>query len=135
MKRTQLLIMYGMFCLLFTFGTIAYAHFLIPEQMDESDIPPDLSEITLSGSLLESSYGQNQIKSYYDGNSVVIYFYQNFGYVEIILLNESGGTIYENTVNTAVQQTVYIPISTTTNGILTLVLNNANGYAEGEFNR
>ena len=97
-----------------------------------TDPPSGADEIHLVG-LLDLNQGPNDIEAYADGNYVYIYFNRNFGNVSITLYNISGVMIYNDIVNTAVQQTVIIPITGIVDGLLTLVLENANGYAEGEF--
>ena len=64
----------------------------------------------------------------------MVSFHQNFGYVSVILIGD-GGAVYNQTINTSVQQTVYIPLAGALSGRYTLILNNANGYAEGDFEK
>ena len=99
-----------------------------------TDPPSDYSVVVLRGNL-NYNVGPNSIEAYHSKNSVQICFHQNFGYVNITLMSETGSVVYNNTVNTAVQHTFYIPISGTSSGNYTLVLDNANGYAEGDFAR
>lgn len=100
----------------------------------ETTDPPTngADRIVLRGSL-DLNYNPNDVEAYVDQNYVYIYFHQNFGNVSITLYNETGVTVYSDVVNTAVQQTVIIPISGFTDTTYVLVLENANGYAEGEF--
>lgn len=113
---------------------VAITHQDIPSQIATPDDPPSSYKIDLRGDL-DYGVGPNSVEAYYGNNCVTIYFHQNFGYVNITLLNETGSVVYNNTVNTAVQQTFYIPLFGTSSGNYTLVLDNANGYAEGEFAR
>lgn len=113
---------------------IAITHQEKPIQMKTPDNPPTETIIVLHGDLILST-GPNSIEACHSKNSVQVYFHQNFGYVNITLMNETGSVVYNNTVNTAVQQTFYIPLSGTSSGNYTLILDNANGYAEGEFAR
>ncbi len=113
----------------------AFSHQEIPSQVKVTTDPPALHNmIELNGDLVFST-GPNSIEACHSKNTVQVCFHQNFGYVNITLLNETGSVVYNNTVNTAVQQTFYIPLSGTSSGNYTLVLDNANGYAEGEFAR
>ena len=105
-----------------------------PIQIETPDNPPTETIIVLHGDLILST-GPNSIEACHSKNSVQICFHQNFGYVNITLMSETGSVVYNNTVNTAVQHTFYIPISGTSSGNYTLVLDNANGYAEGDFAR
>ena len=99
----------------------------------ETTNPPlGADEIHLVGQL-DLNQGPNDIQAYADENYVYIYFHRNFGNVSITLYNVMGVMIYNDVVNTTVQQTVIIPITGIVDSTLTLVLENANGYAEGEF--
>lgn len=131
MKLKLLSLVFLSFLSLTTMLAMQIVHQDIPDQIEISDIPPNYAEIVLKGDLV---YGMdtNSVEAYYNQNMVVVCFHQNFGYVNIILIGDSG-TIYNQTINTAVQQTVYIPITGVSDGTYTLILNNANGYAEGEF--
>lgn len=113
---------------------VAIGHQDIPKQIETPDDPPMSHKIDLHG-LLDYGVGPNSVEAYYGNNCVIVYFHQNFGYVNITLISETGSVVYNNTVNTAVQQTFYIPLSGTSSGNYTLILDNANGYAEGEFAR
>ena len=84
---------------------------------------------------LDYGAGHNSVEAFASKNSVQVYFHQNFGNVNITIMSESGSVVYNNTVNTAVQKTFSIPLSNTSSGNYTLILDNANGYAEGEFAR
>lgn len=127
------LIILGVFST-FSLNAISFVQNDIPIQIEISDIPPGMTEIDLYGTL-DVNPGPNTVEAYADANNVYIYFYQNFGNVNIILLNDSNNIIYDNTINTAVQNKCVIPISNASMGLFTLVLNNANGYAEGGFTR
>ena len=98
------------------------------------DNPPDYLPLELVGSL-DYGTGTNNVESYYSSNAIYILFHQDYGYVSITLYNGSGLSIYTDVVNTTVQQTVIIPITGAPSGDYILVLENANGYAEGEFNK
>lgn len=130
-NKTRLLFMLG---LLSVIALVANASIKtkIPAQVECGDIPPNETIIVLHGDL-EFNPEYNYIEAYADGDYVYIYFHQNFGYVNIIIMTEMGGTIYDNTINTAVQTTCIIPMSGFITGKYTLILNNANGYAEGDF--
>ena len=66
-------------------------------------------------------------------NSVYIHFNRSFGNVSISIYNAAGNLAYNSVVDTSVQQTFIIPFFGTTSGTYTVVLNNADGYAEGDF--
>ena len=112
---------------------VAIGHQDIPNQIATPDDPPTgYMVIELRGEL-DYGAGPNSIEACHNKNSVQVCFHQNFGYVNITLMSKTGSVVYNNTVNTAVQQTFYIPLSGTSSGNYTLILDNANGYAEGEF--
>lgn len=96
------------------------------------DIPPDLTPIELQGRL-DLSYSLDDVEAGANENYVYIYFHRSFGDVGITLYNPTGVIVYSNVINTSIQQTVIIPITGTIEGVYTLVLENANGYAEGDF--
>ena len=68
-------------------------------------------------------------------NAVYIGFNQDFGNVSITIYNGAGLVVYSTMVDTSVQQVVIIPITTAASGTYPVVLDNANGYAEGDFER
>lgn len=105
-----------------------------PVQIETPDDPPLKTMIILNGDLANSA-GPESIEASYSQNSVQVCFHQSFGYVNITLTDETGSVVYSNTVNTSVQQTIHIPLYSTPSGRYTLMLNNANGYAEGDFVR
>lgn len=133
MKKILLLITLGVYNLL-TFNAIVAAHNENPKQFEQTDIPPNTTEIELKGDLVYN-VGPNSVEAYLCKNSVQVQINQNLGYVSITLMGEIGNVVYNATVNTAVQQIVYIPIGGSPSGKYTLILNNANGFAEGEFVR
>ena len=55
--------------------------------------------------------------------------------MNILIYNAMGGLIYNNVMDTSMQQTMIIPVSGTFSGTYSVVVNNANGYAEGDFER
>lgn len=100
----------------------------------EDNVPTGYEIIELIGDLLYGT-NPNAIEAGANRNSVYLHFNQSFGNVNIKIYNATGGLCYSGVVDTTVQQTVIIPISGNNNGTYTVVLDNANGYAEGEFNR
>lgn len=98
----------------------------------ENDIPDGNEIIELIG-MLDYSQGPNDVEAYTDQMNVYVVFHRSFGLVNITLYNEFWVSIYSDVVNTSVQQTIVIPITGTSEGVYTLVLENANGYAEGDY--
>ena len=98
------------------------------------DLPHGYEELELYGNLM-FGIGPNAINAGVGEDAVYIQFNQSFGYVAISLYNESGVLIYNDVVDTGVQQSVVIPINNVSSGSYLLELNNAAGYAEGFFDR
>ena len=98
------------------------------------ELPPDYDEIVLQGCLM-LNIGPNAIEAGYNNNSIFIQFNQNLGYVDITVYNPYGLLAYHDVINTAVQQQVIIPITSFADGIYTIVLENATGYVDGEFEK
>ena len=132
MKKSMLsLIMLGFLSLISMQATpIMYSD--IPEQIEKNDVPPNCVEIVLHGGMVYGT-GPDSVEAFLCKNSVQVCFHQNFGYVNITLIGETGNMVYSGTVNTAVQQTVFIPLAGAPSGNYTLILNNVSGMAEGEF--
>lgn len=105
------------------------------EAIETPTDPPSGSSVIVLHGELDCNAGPDSAEAFLCKNFVQVCFHQNFGYVNITLISETGSVVYNNTVNTSVQQTFYIPLSGTSSGNYTLVLDNANGYAEGEFAR
>ena len=79
--------------------------------------------------------GPNAIEAGANDDAVYIGFNQSFGNVNTSIYNGSGAIVYNTVVNTDVQQVFIIPFSGVASGTYTVELNNANGYAEGDFNK
>ena len=95
-------------------------------------IPEGYDIIELYGDLIRGS-NLNAIEAGIGENDIYIHFNQNLETVSIYLYNDSGVLLYHNLVNTAIQQTVIIPINSTYNGSYYLEIDNATGYAGGDF--
>ena len=112
----------------------------IPNQihvnMEKKDnhIPSGAEKIELKGRL-DLNTGLDDIEAGATENNVYLYFNQSFGNVSILLYDAANNLIYSTIVNTAVQQMVIIPILSATSGTYTVVLSNAIGLAEGDFER
>jgi hypothetical protein len=98
------------------------------------NVPTGYEIIELQGDF-DDHVGPNAVIAGANENSVYIHFNLNLGNVNISIYNASSNLVYSNVVDTSVQQTMIIPISSTFSGTYTIVLNNANGYAEGDFER
>lgn len=99
-----------------------------------NDVPHGYEEIELRGSLVLNP-GLNPIEAGVNDNSIYIQFNKNFGNVTVNVYNPNGLTVYSSVVNTAVQQLLVIPITGLVDGVYTVVLENATGYADGEFEK
>lgn len=98
------------------------------------DNPPNQTAIVLIGQL-DNNQGPNDVEAYTDQVNVYVVFHRSFGVVNITLYNESWVSIYSNVVDTAIQQTVIIPISGTPSGIYSVLLENGLGFSEGDFSK
>lgn len=106
----------------------------ITANCNAADPPISAEQIHLHGTL-DLGAGFNDIEAYVDENAVYLYFHRNFGYVNVTIYNPYGLTIYSDVVNTAVQQLLVIPVSLNDEGIYTIFLENATGYADGDFEK
>lgn len=98
------------------------------------NLPTGYEEIMLMGELLMGT-GPKSIIAGANDNSVYIRFNQSFGSVNIKIYNATGSLCYNGMVDTTAQQTVIISIVGNNDGFYTVMLDNANGFAEGEFER
>lgn len=99
-----------------------------------NSVPHGYEEVELKGDLAYSA-GPNAIEAGVNENSVYIQFNQDFGYVNVTIYNPNGQLIYNDVVNTSVQQLLVIPLTNYNEGIYTIILESAFGYAEGEFEK
>jgi len=99
---------------------------------ETNDVPHGYEVIELQGSLMYSC-DPDAIEAGIGENDIYIHFNQNLETVSIYLYNDSGMLLYHNLVNTAIQQTVIIPINSAYNGSYYLEIDNATGYAGGDF--
>jgi hypothetical protein len=104
------------------------------QKSDIEEPPPGYEKINLLGDLLYN-IGPNAIVAGASDDAVYIAFNQSFGNVNISIYNGMGGIVYNTVVNTDVQQVVIIPFTSAANGSYTVELNNANGYADGDFQK
>ena len=119
---------------MFSFNVLALNNEKGSYCVDQEDVYDGLERIELHGTLM-FGIGPNAINAGVGEDAVYIQFNQSFGYVAISLYNESGVLIYNDVVDTGVQQSVVIPINNVSSGSYLLELNNAAGYAEGFFDR
>lgn len=103
-------------------------------EITKTSIPHGAEEIVLHG-LLETNAGPEDVEAYIDGDFLYVSFHRSFGNVSITLYNPNNLIIYSGVVNTAVQQLLVIPVSLNDEGIYTIVLENATGYADGDFEK
>ena len=99
---------------------------------EKKDTPDGIERIELHGDLMRG-INPNAIEAEVTDNAVYIHFNESFGNVSITIYNSDNLVFYSTVVDTAIQQVVIIPITTATADTYTVVLDNANGYAEGEF--
>lgn len=107
---------------------------LVNVDVEDNHIPSTAERIELRGRL-DLNAGPDDIEAGATEQAVYLYFNHSFGNVSISLYNASGLFIYGGVVDTSMQQLVVVPITSTESGTYTVVLNNANGLAEGDFER
>ena len=105
-----------------------------PIVSSKDDMPSELERIDLHGDLM-LNVGPNAIEAGVSDDEVYIQFNQNFGNVSITIYNGNNLVVYSTVVDTSVQQVVIIPFTTAAVDNYTVVLNNANGYVEGDFDK
>ena len=138
MKNMKVLVFVGLYAIGFcTMNVLAASpnQTSINTVMYDNHIPSEAEKIRLQGKL-ELNANPEDIEAGATRNAVYLYFNQNFGNVSISLYNPEGQLIYLNVVDTSVQQYVTIPLANNSgNGGYYLTLDNANGFAEGDFER
>jgi len=101
---------------------------------DGGNVPSGYEIIVLRGDLLLNTE-PNAIIAGANRNSVYIHFDRSFGNVNVSIYNAAGVLVYNSVADTSVQQTMIIPVTSSVSGTYTVVLDNTNGYAEGDFER
>lgn len=105
-----------------------------PDSNSERQVffPHNSERIVLDGTLM---YGVNPqaIEAAVDDYAVYIQFNQSFGNVSISLYNQSGILIHSSEVDSSAQQQIVIPFINSTSGTYTLIIENNNGWVEGDF--
>lgn len=67
------------------------------------------------------------------GNVILALFHKDVGNLLVTISDDSGNTVYEATINTSVQQQVFIPFSGLSSGIYTITFSNNFGSMYGDF--
>ena len=136
--KNRLLFLVSLFALsLCTWEVHAFNTVPVPTPTQKSDIeepPPGYEKINLMGDLL-LNIGPNAIVAGSSDDAVYIGFNQSFGNVNISIYNGMGGLVSSTVVNTDVQQVVIIPFASVSSGSYIVELSNANGYADGNFDK
>ena len=133
MKKALLLIGLCVSCLVNWQAQAANPESILLVNM-ENNLPQGYEEIELHGSIM-LSVGPDTIDAGVGDNGVYIQFNQSVGNVTVSLYNGAGVLLYNNVVNTDVQQVVQIPMVILLGEEYLLELDNANGIAEGYFER
>ena len=138
MKNMKVLVFVGLYAIGFcTMNVLAASpnQTSINTVMYDNHIPSEAEKIKLKGKL-DFSTGPDDIEAGATRNAVYLYFNRSFGNVSISLYNPEGQLIYSNVVDTSVQRYVTIPIANNSgNGDYYITLDNANGFAEGDFRK
>lgn len=99
----------------------------------EKEVGPDGDEkIEIRGTWSMTS--ESAITAKAGHNTVCLTFTQNIGHVNVSLYDGNGNLVYSGMVDTSAQRVVVIPAGNS-EGRCTLVVENASGYAEGDFER
>ncbi len=98
----------------------------------EDNVPDGYDVIVLHGTLM-FGINPNAIIAGASDDAVYIGFNEDLGNVNISIYNGTGNLVYSTVVNTSVQPVVLIPFQNFASGTYTIELNNATGYAEGDF--
>lgn len=98
------------------------------------NVPSGYEAINLKGKLSYST-GPDDVVAGANKNEVYLHFNQNCGNVSISIYNAEGNLVYNSVVDTSMQRTFIIPITGSSNGIFSVVLDNSAGFAEGDFDR
>lgn len=102
---------------------------------NEVDNPPVGYEVIILHGCLDRNASPNAIVAGASDDAIYIGFNQNYDNVNIAIYNEAGLVVYNTVVNTSVQTVVIIPFTNAASGVYTLELSNANGYADGDFEK
>ena len=102
--------------------------------IEVDNMPHGFEEIDLLGDLL-FNIGPNAIEAGASDDAVYIGFNQRFGNVNISIYNSMGILVYSTVVNTDVQSVFIIPFIGVASDTYTVELSNANGSADGDFER
>lgn len=100
----------------------------------ENDVPHGYDIIVLQGRLM-FGINPNAIVAGASDDAIYIEFNQDFGNVNISIYNGMGNTVYSTMVDTSEQSVVIIPFTSAANGTYTVELSNADGDAEGDFDK
>lgn len=132
MKTTTALILCAVCFCIEQADAMSPAHLPIQSNVRIVDIPHGYERIELKGDIF-FGVGPNAIEAGASDDAVYIQFNQSFGNVDISIYSSSGALAYNTVVNTNVQTVVIIPFTAANTGSYTVFLENATGYAEGDF--
>ena len=93
-------------------------------------------EIELSGSLPEISTRSVicPVRAFKSTSEIRVNFLYNLGDIDVVISDEAGDVVYERTVNTSVEDQIFIDISSLTQGIYEIRFVNSEGqFMYGEF--
>lgn len=93
------------------------------------------SEIVLIGKFETGGLrsGGDVITAEIQDGVILALFHKDVGELLITITNEAGNTVYEATVNTPVQQQLFIPLAGLPSGTYTIAFRNGRGEMWGEF--
>lgn len=131
-KKTLILTIFYVIGLCIWIPTITSA--TTPVAYESSNVPHGYDEIVLRGQLM-LGVGPNAIEAGASDDEIYIQFNQSFGSVSITIYNSSNLVVYSTVVDTSVQQVAIIPFANASADAYTMVLNHADDYAEGDFEK
>jgi ABC-type transport system involved in multi-copper enzyme maturation permease subunit len=129
MKKVYLLLFF--ICCLFVSSLNATSNLSYIECADaeeEIKLQGDLSGTSVQRSLIPT------IQAFKDEYAVEVNLLSNLGIIAIYLYDETGGIVYQQSVNTSATQQVFIDITALNSGVYTLrFVNSQNQYKQGDF--
>ena len=131
MKKIALLL-----CFLLVIGATELTNsYASPKETVINDVPPSIpdgAEIIVLIGQLDTNVGPDDVVAAIDDINVYVGFSRSFGYVNISIYDATDCLIYSNNVNTEYQRLATIPYLGGGHPAY-IVLNSANGRAEGNF--
>ena len=118
-------------CLFFPVS-VNFEVFAYPDSKEVLESEPiDLEGELYLGPGLRS--GGKVVTAEVQGSVILALFHKDVGDLLVTLSDDSGNMVYEATINTSIQQQVFIPFSGLSSGIYTITFSNNFGSMYGDF--